>query len=96
MTPDQEMDRVERIARLLSKPDLRARAESRKQLQKLKLLLEAQKERRETGLCASPESAKQAEKLKLLMELGRKNEGAMAKRSESQKQQADPDTNESD
>jgi hypothetical protein len=43
MTPEQRLDRLERIARLLAQPDLRAEEQSRKQFEKLRLMVEEQR-----------------------------------------------------
>ena len=94
MTPEQKMDRVERIAKLLSEPDLRSVREWRKQTEKLILLLEEQKNN--DRLRANAEADKQIEKLKRQLKVHARNEAALAKQAESQKQQADPDANDSD
>jgi hypothetical protein len=93
MTQDQKMDRVERIAVLLAEPDLRALRETRKQTEKLILLLERQ---RNSESRANPETDKQIEKLRRQVEVQARNEARLAKRAEAKKQQIAANTNESD
>lgn len=77
---------MERIARLLAEPDLRALRESRKQNEKLILLLEKQ---RNSERCGNPETDKQIEKLRRQVEIQARNEARLAKRAAAQKEQAD-------
>src|SRR5712664_465736 len=44
MTPEQRLDRLERIARLMARPDPRANQKRREQTEKIKMILAAQKE----------------------------------------------------
>ena len=76
MTDEQRWDRLERIARLLAQPDLRRQRESRKQLEKLKALVE--KHRREDEVLANSEKAqeqwRQLDRLKALIEKRKKDD----------------------
>jgi hypothetical protein len=92
MTHNQTMERVERMAKLLSEPDLRAVRESRKQTEKLILMLELQKNN--SGLRVNPEIDKQIAKLKRQLSVHARNEAALANRAKSQRQQSNPVANE--
>jgi hypothetical protein len=94
MTPDQEMERVERIAKLLSEPDLRSVRESRQQTERLILLFEKQKST--DRLRVNPEADHHIQKLNRQLKVYKRNEALLIKRAELRKQQADRDKNESD
>lgn len=85
MTPDEKMDRLERLAQRLAEPDLLAMRESRKGTEKLILLLEMQRKRE---ACANPETEKQIEKLKWQVKVQARHEVRLAKRAEAKMQRA--------
>jgi hypothetical protein len=91
MTPDQKMDRLERLAQRLAEPDLPSMRESRKQTEKLILLLEMQ---RKGAACANPETDNQIEKLKWQVEVQARHEARLAKRAEAKRQQPGSNSNE--
>ena len=85
MTPEERLDRLERIARLMVRAGLRARREMRQQDDKITIMIDAQikNEDRFADLAASRNQ--HDEKIKMLIEAQLRNEVLFAELAESQK-----------
>ena len=81
MTPEQRLDRIERLARQLCEPDLDDLRQERMQTEKFILLLEMQ--RKNDGLSStSPQSDKLIDKLKRQLAACIRKERRLAKRAQ--------------
>ena len=89
MTPEERLDRLERIARLLVRASLRARREMRQQDDKITIMIDAQikNEDRYAKLAASQDQ--HDEQIAILIGAQLKNEERFAELAESQKQLAE-------
>ena len=85
MTPEEKLDRLERIARLMVRAGLRARREMRQQDDKITIMIDAQikNEDRFADLAASLNQ--HDEKIAIMFNAQLKNEDRFAELSESQK-----------
>src|SRR6266446_5889397 len=85
MTPEEKLDRLERIARLMVRAGLRARREMRQQDDKITIMIDAQikNEDRFADLAASLN--RHDEKIAIMFNAQIKNEDRFAELSESQK-----------
>jgi len=85
MTPEEKLDRLERIARLMVRAGLRARREMRQQDDKITIMIDAQikNEDRFADLAASLN--RHDDKIALMFNAQIKNEDRFAELSESQK-----------
>jgi hypothetical protein len=84
MTPEQRLDRLERIAKLFVKAGLRARHDGRDQDKKIDHLIDLQIHNEEKFAKHEEKFANQDEKMANLIELHKRNEERFVKLAESQ------------
>ena len=85
MTPEERLDRLERIARLMVRAGLRARREMRQQDDKITIMIDAQIKNEDRFAELAESQNQHDDKIKIMIDAQIKNEGRFAELAESQK-----------
>lgn len=93
MTPEERLDRLERIARLMVRAGLRARREMRQQDDKITIMIDAQIKNEDRFADLAESQNQHDDKITIMIDAQIKNEERFADLAESQKQLAESQTN---
>src|SRR2546423_839844 len=93
MTPEERLDRLERIARLMVRAGLRARREMRQQDDKITIMIDAQIKNEDRFAELAESQNQHDDKITIMIDAQIKNEDRFAELAESQKQLAESQKN---